>query len=140
MQYSIPITIDRNNDGEFVKERRLKLGFADLVEIDQRLQLKSGKDFFFTLNEMLNGHINFDNIVDILYWGLIKDDPKLTRKSLINKLTVVLQEKQYTTAGLLKLIADAGKISGVLGDEDEDDESGEKEDKAEDEDSPPLGS
>lgn len=141
-QYSLPLKIDRNNEGEFVKERRLKLDFAAIVEIDQRLQLKSGKDFFFALNEMLNGHINLDNIVDILFWGLTKDDPKLTRKSLINKLNVALQEKQHTTTGLLKLIAESGKLTGVLGDEKEDDEdeSEKKDEKVEDENKPPLDS
>ena len=129
--YSIIIKIDRNNDGEYVKERRLKLDFATIVDIDNRLQVKCGKDFMTVLQDMINEHINFDNVVDIIYWGLIKDDPKLTRQSLINKLSRSVEDGQNDMADILTMITDAAKESGVLKSkkDDDDEESKKPEDK-----------
>ena len=113
-QYSVSIKIDKNSDGSYEKERRLTLDFAAIVEIDSRLQHKYNKDFMLTLQEVAAEHFNFDCLVDILWIGLIKEDPKLTRPKLIRLISDSIADQHYDMADILTFITEAAMKSGVL--------------------------
>ena len=112
--YSIPIKIDKSTDGSYERERRLTLDFAAIVEIDSRLQRKYNKDFMLTLQEVASEHFNFDCLVDILWIGLIKEDPKLTRPKLIRLISDSIADQHYDMADILTFITEAAMKSGVL--------------------------
>ena len=112
--YSVVIKIDKNNDGEYEKERHLKLDFAAIVEIDRRLQTKYNKDFMQVLQDLTVEHFNFDCLVDIYWLGLIHEDPKLTRPRLIRLISDVIADQHYDIADIVTFITEAGIKSGVL--------------------------
>ena len=113
-QYSVSIKIDKSSDGSYEKERRLTLDFAAIVEIDSRLQRKYNKDFMQTLQEVAAEHFNFDCLVDIIWCGLTKEDPKLTRQKLIRLINDSIADQHYDMADILTFITEAAMKSGVL--------------------------
>ena len=112
--YSIPIYIDKNKEGDYEKERHLKLDFAVIVEIDRRLQTKYNKDFMQVLQEIAVEHFNFDCLVDIYWLGLIHEDPKLTRPRLIRMISDVIADNHYDIADIITFISESAIKSGVL--------------------------
>ena len=126
-QYSVSIKIDKNSDGSYEKERRLTLDFAAIVEIDSRLQRKYNKDFMQTLQEIAAEHFNFDCLVDILWLGLNKEDPKLSRPKLIGLINDCIAEQHYDMADIITFIVQAAEKSGVLKVREEREESEEEE-------------
>lgn len=122
-KYSVEIELDET--------RNLTLDFLAVSRIDAELQKSYGKTFFGVLMDFQVMNFNIDIINTILYYGLKREDTKLTKGKLLDLLTEAFAEKKLKILDLVNIINDAAIKGGIVqvgADADDSEESGETKD------------